>query len=118
MIAKQTPQIRSRDDLSFTARDEHGRLINWPRNNPGVNADWEKGIDYFEGEIAALAAFDETEACYAIEYAIADMARRTTSLEGGFAQSVARAAVLGLRAMRNGAARFEPADDDESEEDA
>jgi len=26
--------------------------------------------------------------------------------------------VLGLRAMRNGAARFEPADDDDSEEDA
>jgi len=26
--------------------------------------------------------------------------------------------VLGLRAMRNGVARFEPASDDESEEDA
>jgi hypothetical protein len=118
MIAKQTPQIRSRDDLSFTSRDEHGRLINWPRNNPGVNGDWEKGIDFLEGEIAALAAFDETEAFHAIEFAICGMAQRVTSLEGGFAESIARAAVLGLRAMRNGAARFEPADDDDSEEDA
>lgn len=118
MIANQTPQIRSRDDLSFTARDEQGRLINWPRNNHGVNADWEKGIGYFEGEIAALAAFDETEAFHAIEFAICGMAHRVTSLEGGFAESIARAAVLGLRAMRNGAARFEPADDDDSEEDA
>lgn len=115
MITKQTPQIRSREDLSFTSRDERGCMINWPRNNPGVNSDWEKGIGFFEGEIAALAAFDETEAFHAIEFAISGMARRATSLEGGFAESVARAAVLGLRAMRNGSARFEPVDDDESE---
>nr|WP_298168347.1 hypothetical protein [uncultured Pseudomonas sp.] len=118
MTTKKTSQIRCRDDLSFTFRDEHGRMINWPQNNPGVNGDWEKGVGFFEDEIAKLAEFDETEAFHAIEFAIAGMARRVTSLEGGFAESVARAAVLGLRAMRNGSARFEPVDDDESEDDA
>ncbi|AMS13168.1 hypothetical protein A3218_02125 [Pseudomonas chlororaphis] len=83
-------------------------MINWPRNNPGVAADWGRGIGFFESEISALAAFDETEAFHAIEFAITGMGGRYTNLEIGFAESVARAAVLGLRAMRSGEARFEP----------
>ena len=40
-----------------------------------------------------------------------------TCLEIGFAEAVARAAVLGLRAMRNGAAQFEPVDEEEPGEE-
>ncbi|MCI9873145.1 hypothetical protein WKQ99_07920 [Pseudomonas atacamensis] len=40
--------IRSRDDLSFTKRDDAGRLINWPRYNYGVPGDWEKGNACFD----------------------------------------------------------------------
>ncbi|WP_286927800.1 hypothetical protein [Pseudomonas sp. UBA7721] len=40
------------------------------------------------------------------------MGGRTTSLEPGFADAVAKAAALGLRAMRNGAERFAPIDFD------
>jgi hypothetical protein len=95
--------------LSFTQRDDGG-LINWPPNNPGVAADWEKGIAFFDSEITELSANDETEAFHAIEFAILGMGGRYTCLEFGFAESVARAAVLGLRAMRNGTQRLEPKD--------
>lgn len=100
--------IISRDDLSFTTRDDCGRMVNWPQNNPGVAADWDKGARFFDLEIAQLARVDETEAFHAIEFAILNMGGRTTCLEIGFVESVARAAVLGLRAMRNGASHFEP----------
>ncbi len=102
--------IRTRDDLSFTKRDDAGRLINWPRYNYGLPADWEKGIACFDGEVTELAAYDETEAFHAIQFAIVGMGGRSTSLEIGFIDRVARAAVIGLRAMRNGAKRFEPQD--------
>lgn len=109
--------ITSRDDLSFTERDAEGRMINWPRNNPGVAADWEKGIGFFDVEIAELAGVDETEAYDAIACAIRSMGGRYTCLEIGFSEAVARAAVLGLRAIRNGAAQFEPVDEDEPAEE-
>ncbi|PWY39831.1 MULTISPECIES: hypothetical protein [Pseudomonas] len=106
--------IQTRDDLSFTRRDSEGRLVNWPRNNPGVASDWKKGIGLFECEVYELAAHDETEAFHAIEFAITGMGGHYTSLEIGFAESVARAAVLGLRAMRDGTARFEPTASEET----
>jgi hypothetical protein len=102
--------IRTRDDLSFTTRDAQERLVNWPRNNLGVAADWEKGMAFFDEEVSALAAFDETEAFHAIQFAIMGMGGRCTNLEIGFAQRIAAAAVLGLRAMRNGEADFVPVD--------
>jgi hypothetical protein len=104
--------ITTRDDLSFTQRHPEGRLINWPQNNPGVAADWERGIGYFDCEVAALAIHDETEAMHAIECALIGMGGRYTSLETGFIYSLARAAVLGLRAVRSGEAQFEPVDKD------
>lgn len=104
--------IQSREDLSFTQWDGEGRFISWPQNNPGVAADWEKGMAFFDAEICSLAEHDETEAYNAIRFAIIDLAARSTCLEIGFADSVARAAVLGLRAMRSGAERFEPKDFD------
>ena len=109
------PLVRTRDDLSFTARDSEGRLINWPRNNPGVASDWAKGIAFFDQEVSALAAFDETAACEAIQFAISGMGGRTTCLELGFVQQIAKAAVLGLRAMRNGEAEFAPVDQDDDQ---
>ncbi|MHA6127929.1 hypothetical protein ACX3YD_17385 [Pseudomonas fluorescens group sp. PF-1] len=106
--------ILCRDDLSFTKRDDEGRLINWPRYNKGVPADWQKGIACFDGEVAELAAHDETEAFLAIQAAIMDMGGSSTCLESGFIDRVARAAVIGLRAMRNGTQRFEPKDSEEA----
>lgn len=106
--------ILCRDDLSFTKRDDEDRLINWPRYNKGVPADWKKGIACFDGEVAELAANDETEAFCAIQAAIMDMGGRFTCLETGFIDRVARAAVIGLRAMRNGTQRFEPKDSEEA----
>lgn len=103
----------TRDDLSFTARDDKGRLINWPRNNPGVAADWKKGMDFFDQEVVDLAGNDETEALYAIQFALQGMGGRYTNLEIGFIDCVARAAVLGLRAMRAGAEQFEPSEREE-----
>ena len=106
--------IQTRDDLSFTKRDDMGRLINWPRNNPGVAADWEKGLACFDYEITELAAHDETEAFYAIQFALVGMGGRYTCLEIGFIDRVAHAAVIGLRAMRNSAERFQPQDSAEA----
>ncbi|MBH3408770.1 hypothetical protein I5P86_27265 [Pseudomonas glycinae] len=102
--------IKSRDDLSFTMRDVEGRLINWPRNNPGVAADWQKGIDFFECEVRDLANHDETEAFNAIRFALVGMGGRTTNLELGFIERVALAAMVGLRALRDGAQPFTPAE--------
>lgn len=104
--------IQSRDDLSFTLRDDAGRLINWPRYNYGLPADWGKGIACFDAEVAELAAYDETEAFHAIQFAIVGMGGRCTSLETGFIDRVARAAVIGLRALRDGAEPFAPTDTD------
>ncbi len=100
--------IETRDDLSFTALDAEGRMINWPRNNPGLPADWQKGMAFVDDELHSLASHDETEAFDAIRFAILGMGGRSTNLELGFVDRLARAAVLGLRAMRGGAGQFEP----------
>ncbi|GHS83154.1 hypothetical protein PAGU2196_39880 [Pseudomonas sp. PAGU 2196] len=112
MSAVNKAAITCRDDLTFTSRDDCGRMVNWPRNKPGVAADWGKGIAFFDCEIVELSATSETAAYEAIRFAIADMGGRTTNLELGFADAVAKAAALGLRAMRNGAERFTPIDFD------
>lgn len=97
------PPIQDRDGLSFTKRDDAGRLINWPKNNRGKASDAAKGRAFFDSEIAALACSSEKEAYNAIQSAITGMGGRYTCLEHGFAESVARAAVLGLRSIREGA---------------
>jgi hypothetical protein len=106
-----TSLIKTREDLSFTQRDSAGRMVNWPRNNPGVAEDWDKGIAFVDVEVCALASHDETEAFNAIWCALVGMGGRYTNLEIGFVDRVARAAVLGLRVMREGATPFEPVDD-------
>jgi hypothetical protein len=72
--------------------------------------DWEKGIACCDAEIFELAAHDETEAFHAIQFAIVGMGGRCTSLETGFIDRVARAAVIGLRSLRAGAEQFAPTD--------
>lgn len=104
--------VQTREDLSFTQRDAEGRLINWPRNNPGVAADWQKGIDFFECEVRALATHDETAAFNAIRFALVGMGGRYTCLEIGFIEHVALAAMVGLRALRDGAQSFIPTETD------
>jgi hypothetical protein len=103
-------QITTRDDLSFTQRDSEGRLINWPRNSPGVAADWQRGLGFFDDEVCGLASLDETEAYNAIRFAIAGMGVHSTNLEIAFIDRAARAAILGMRSMREGSESFEPVD--------
>jgi len=99
----ETLAIHDRDGLSFTKRDDKGRMINWPENNPGVASDADKGRAFFDEEIASLACSSEREAYKAIQFAIMGMGGHYTCLESGFAEAVARAAVLGLRAIKGGA---------------
>lgn len=108
----QSSPITCRDDLTFTSRDDCGRMVNWPCNNAGVAADKERGLAFFDSEIAELSANNETAAYEAIRLAITGMGGRTTNLELGFAEAVAKAATLGLRAMRNATERFTPIDFD------
>ncbi len=93
--------ILCRDDLSFTKRDDEGRLINWPRNNPAWLPTGRRVSPSSIARLPSWAANDETEAFCAIQAAIIDMGGRSTCLESGFIDRVARAAVIGLRAMRN-----------------
>ncbi|ROL66733.1 hypothetical protein BLX41_23055 [Pseudomonas protegens] len=107
-----SPAIQTREDMSFTRRDDQGRLINWPRNNPGAAEDWRKGAAFFDCEVCELASHDETEAFDAIRFALLGMGGWYTNLEVGFVDRVARAAVMGLRGLRGGTEQFEPADRD------
>lgn len=79
MSAVNKAPITCRDDLTFTSRDDCGRMVNWPRNNPGVAADLGEGIAFFDCEIVELSANDETAAYEAIRFAITGMRARTGS---------------------------------------
>jgi len=70
---------------------------------------------FVDQEVSSLAAFNETEAYEAIQFAIVGMGGRATCLEIGFAQQIAKAAVLGLRAMRNGEAEFAPMEQEDDQ---
>ena len=80
MSAMIKASIACRDDITFTSRDDCGRMVNWPCNNPGVASDWEKGMAFFDIEIAELAANDETAAFHAVQLAITGMGGRYTCL--------------------------------------
>jgi hypothetical protein len=105
-------QPRSRDDLSFTARDAEGRLDNW-RVVHSQNDNWgqtvPRGKGYFS-EVAALAQFSEQDAFHAIYCAVNDRGwdNRGWGEEYGFSRELAAAAIVGLRALRAGAKRFNP----------
>lgn len=107
-------RIRTRDDLSFTARDSKGRLINWHVPHDPLEHWGEKfaiGQSYL-AEIAELATHDEQEACRSIQYALSggcDFGRGDSTTftnqgwgqECGFAEAIARAVIEALRERRH-----------------
>lgn len=115
------PQIKTRDDLSFTRRDEGGRLVNWsiPHDR---NGNWGELYEVGQGflaEIAELAAHDEREAYHAVQFALSGSQefRRGQGTgfgntgwgqESGFAEAIARAVIDGLRARKGGQEAFDP----------
>lgn len=111
--------IASRDDLSFTRRDEAGRLINWAVTH-GRNEDWSDKYAIGQGylaEIAELAESDELEAYHAIQFALSgggDFRRGESTTFGntgsgaecGFSEAIAGAVIDGLRARKGSQASF------------
>ena len=114
------PPKRSREELSFTRRDDQGRLVNWsvdPRER--LWADGLKRGEAFFREVAELAGQNEQEAYHAVQFAfIGEWAsapdgssqwnNRGAGEEMGFADAVARAVIDGLRARRSGTEPFDP----------
>ncbi|TMQ74384.1 hypothetical protein [Candidatus Accumulibacter phosphatis] len=122
MTENNTTPILSRDDLTFTKRDDVGRLINWSVPHDPLE-DWGKkfaiGQSYLD-EIAELATHNEREAYLAVGCALSggcDFRRGESTTFGntgwgqecGFAEAIARAVIDGLRARRGGQAVYKPA---------
>lgn len=102
---------KSRDDLTFTVRDECGRLKNWAVPRQDRHSDWHEGVELgkkFFAEVAALSDYSEREAYYAIKCSL-DEWTRGPGIECGFAEAAAKAAIAGLRALRDGAPAYDPA---------
>jgi|APLak6261691555_1056199.scaffolds.fasta_scaffold10917_2 hypothetical protein len=105
--------IQSRDDLSFTSRDGEGRLNNWDVLHDR-NGNWSEGLvigeKYFD-EIRQLALFDEIEAFHAIEFAMNSGHWQSSGwgIEMGFTRALAKAAMLGMRQLQQGAVEFDEA---------
>lgn len=104
--------VLSRDDLSFTKRDNVGRLDNWvvPHDKEGNwSAGREIGFLCFS-EVAELASRDESEAFDAIKFAMNSSGWKAAGwgIEFGFSEALARAAIVGLRALRNGVDPYLP----------
>ncbi len=103
--------IQSRDDLSFTSRDSEGRINNWdvPHDKEG---NWHEGLiigeKYFD-EVRKLALFDELEAFHAIQFAMSSGHWQSSGwgIEMGFTRAFARAAMLGMRQLQQGAVEFD-----------
>ncbi|MBY4770663.1 hypothetical protein [Burkholderia ambifaria] len=110
-------EIATRRDLSFIATsDLPGISSNW--NVPhDMNGYWSDGIRIGRrhfAEIAQLAAKDEEAAFDAVLHAITAPEWNHTphgtgwGIEHGFSERLAAATILGLRAMRNGTAPYDP----------
>jgi len=104
--------ITSRRDLSFTATsDAPGIVSNWnvPHDLNSYCGDTEPIGQRHFAEVAELANVDEHDAFYAILTAITSPEWNHTAdgvgwgIERGFSQQLAAAALIGLRAMREGA---------------
>jgi hypothetical protein len=97
-------ELSCTDDLPFTARDAAGGRLDWhPRRVAHSHeAAMQRGRDY-AAALAVLAGVDEYEAWAAAKAAL--LAREWNgqcSEEDGFADGLARAAVVGWRAMAQG----------------
>lgn len=113
-------EIKSRDDLSFTKRNENGCLINWsvPHDQ---NGDWHEGVVIGEGhfeEVIQLFEFSESSAYDAMRFALSgslDFRRGGSTefrnngwgIETGFVQAIASAAIDGIRARKGGQEPFD-----------
>ena len=105
--SKINRRIRSREDLSFTRRDNMGRLINWfPPTNEQGGYDWYEayaiGQAWF-AEVVALANNNPEEAYYSLAYASKLMAgyARDVDSQGlgfveGFFSTMARYTLAGI----------------------
>lgn len=105
------PAIASRDDLSFTRRDENGGMQNWSVPHDQA-ACWHNGKQigaHLFTEVEALAANDEDEAFDAICFAMNNPGWQPFGwgIETGFSESLAAAAIIGLRAIREGVVRYD-----------
>lgn len=101
--------IESRDDLSFTRRDDVGRLVNWSPPPYSPSEIWADGIETGKGffrEIVELARHAPEEAEQAILQALSasqgfehgtGFSNRGRGIEHGFSQAIARAVVYGIR---------------------
>ena len=104
--------IQSRNDLSFTMRDDGGRLNNWEVPHDKT-AYWHEGVEiglkHFS-EVAELAKVSEYETFLAIDFAIScspGWRPYGWGIECGFSQALVAAAIVGLRALRAGAAPYD-----------
>lgn len=93
--------IKTRDDLSFTARDSQGRLQNWQVDHD-PNGQWEAGVEtgktYF-AELLELAQHNRKEAKRALQSALVEGAATNFrsggwGIECGFAEAIAVALFL------------------------
>lgn len=104
--ASQKHRITSRDNLSFTIRGEHGGLINWNVKHD-LEDYWSEHVEIgkrFFSEIVELAEHSEREALFGMLYAICSPTFRAGwGEEHGFVEMMSRAAIIGMRAIRNGA---------------
>jgi hypothetical protein len=97
----------TRDELSFTRRNEVGRLENWVVDkSTDWNASVVRGGELFR-ECVELARADETAAFEAIKAALVQWSGGR-GVEFGFSDELARAVLDGLRARRAGARPFTP----------
>lgn len=106
--------VRSRRELSFTKMigrgdDEPGHLRNWHVPH-GQDDYWSQGIEEGERfcrEAMELSLHDETEAFDAIRFAFDSPEwKGGWGQEHGFASSIARLAIVGMRALAAGAEPF------------
>lgn len=94
--------LAERDDLTFTERDEAGRLRNWCP--PGRTEDWYDGREAGKllfAQVVALANEEEYQAFLAITSALgeASLWRPGGSEEAGFVEALACYAMVGMRAL-------------------
>jgi hypothetical protein len=96
------PEITSPDELSFVARDREGARCDWQpaRDASSPEAGLRRGLVYVQYEIAQLARADEYDAYTALTQALtAATWDGQRAEEVGFADGVARLALIGLRAL-------------------
>lgn len=93
--------MRSRDDLSFTARSAESVFLNWHIPAEQRAKYWGNGVDrgrmLFE-EVRRLAENNPMEAFATLSFAWANMRQTMPGEETGFMEAFARAAIAGILA--------------------